>query len=67
MDMTRSLLWLEASMPYIFLTLNELCLAVFMILVQSLSSNGISALVIVVYGHAISTVVLALLAFLLEK
>ncbi|XP_059461653.1 WAT1-related protein At5g64700-like [Corylus avellana] len=65
--MTRLLSVLEESSPYLFLTLNELCLAVFMILVESVTSTGISALVIVVYEHVIATIVLSFLAFFLEK
>ena len=68
MEMTRCLLLgFEASKAYLFLTLNELFLAVFMILVQSLTSNGVSALVIVVYEHVIATVLLSFLAFFLER
>ncbi|XP_041018059.1 WAT1-related protein At2g37460-like [Juglans microcarpa x Juglans regia] len=67
METTRLLYWLEESKAYVFLTLNELCLAIFMILVQSLTSVGVSALIIQVYGHAISTIVLALLAFFIDK
>jgi hypothetical protein len=67
MDMTRLLSLLEESTPYLFLTLNELCLAVFMILVESVTSTGISALVIVVYEHVIATILLSFLAFFLEK
>ena len=65
MEMTSCLLLgFEASKA--FLPLNELFLAVFMILVQSLTSNGVSALVIVVYEHVIATVLLSFLAFFLE-
>ncbi|KAG6649258.1 hypothetical protein I3843_07G196200 [Carya illinoinensis] len=67
METTRLLYLLEESKAYVFLTLNELCLAIFMILVQSLTSVGVSALIIQVYGHAISTIVLALLAFFIDK
>jgi hypothetical protein len=68
MDMTRLLWVLEECTPYLFLTLNQLCLAVFMILVESVISTGrISALVIVVYEHLIATILLSLLAFFLEK
>ena len=68
MEMTRYLLLgFEASKAYWFLTLNELFLAVFMILVQSLTSNGVSALVIVVYEHVIATILLSFLAFFLER
>ncbi|XP_065627400.1 WAT1-related protein At3g30340 isoform X1 [Quercus suber] len=68
MEMTRCLLLgFEASKAYLFLTLNELFLAVFMILVQSLTSNGVSALVIVVYEHVIATILLSFLAFFLER
>ncbi|XP_075673389.1 WAT1-related protein At5g64700-like isoform X3 [Castanea sativa] len=68
MEMTRCLLLgFEASKAYLFLTLNELFLAVFMILVESLTSNGVSALVIVVYEHVIATVLLSFLAFFLER
>ena len=68
MEMTRYLLLgFEASKAYLFLTLNELFLAVFMILVQSLTSNGVSALVIVVYEHVIATILLSFLAFFLER
>uniref|UniRef100_A0A7N2MTS0 EamA domain-containing protein n=1 Tax=Quercus lobata TaxID=97700 RepID=A0A7N2MTS0_QUELO len=68
MEMTRCLLLgFEASKAYLFLTLNELFLAVFMILVQSLTSNGVSALVLVVYEHVIATVLLSFLAFFLER
>ncbi|KAM3741791.1 hypothetical protein ACB098_07G023800 [Castanea mollissima] len=38
-----------------------------MILVESLTSNGVSALVIVVYEHVIATVLLSFLAFFLER
>uniref|UniRef100_A0A7N2KPX3 Uncharacterized protein n=1 Tax=Quercus lobata TaxID=97700 RepID=A0A7N2KPX3_QUELO len=66
MEMTRCLLLgFEASKAYLFLTLNELFLAVFVILVQSLTSNGVSALVIVAYEHVIATVLLSFLAFFL--
>ena len=68
MEMTRYLLLgFEASKAYWFLTLNELFLAVFMILVQSLTSNGVSALVIVVNEHVIANVHLSFLAFFLER
>ncbi|GMY35235.1 WAT1-related protein At3g30340-like [Fagus crenata] len=68
MEMTRLLmLWFETSKPYLFLTLVELFLAIYMILVQSVTSRGINALVIVVYGHVIATIVLSFLAFFLEK
>ena len=68
MEMTRYLLLgFEASKAYLFLTSNELFLAVFMILVQSLTSNGVSALVIVVYEHVIATILLSFLAFFLER
>ncbi|XP_059461963.1 uncharacterized protein LOC132190955 [Corylus avellana] len=53
--------------PYLFLSFNKLCLAVFMILVESVTSTGISALVIVVYEHVIATIVLSLLAFFLDN
>ncbi|KAK9989686.1 hypothetical protein SO802_029925 [Lithocarpus litseifolius] len=68
MEITRCLLLgFEASKAYLFLTLNELFLAVFMILVQSLTSNGVSALAIVVYEHVIATILLSFLAFFLER
>uniref|UniRef100_A0A2N9GCP2 Integrase catalytic domain-containing protein n=1 Tax=Fagus sylvatica TaxID=28930 RepID=A0A2N9GCP2_FAGSY len=68
MELTRLLmLGFEASKPYLFLSLNELFLAIFMILVESVTSSGISALVIVVYEHVIATILLAILAFFLEK
>jgi hypothetical protein len=67
MDMTRFLSGLEESKPYLFLSLNKLFLAVFMILVESVTSTGTSALVIVVYEHVIATIVLSLLAFFLDK
>ncbi|XP_059461964.1 WAT1-related protein At2g37450-like [Corylus avellana] len=68
MDMTRWFLsGLEESKPYLFLSFNKLCLAVFMILVESVTSTGVSALVIVVYEHVIATIVLSLLAFFLDK
>jgi hypothetical protein len=68
MEVTRLLmLGFELSKPYLFLTLNELFLAVFMILVESVTSSGISALVIVVYEHVIATILLSFLAFFLEK
>jgi hypothetical protein len=61
------MLGFETSKPYLFLTLVELFLAIYMILVQSVTSRGINALVIVVYGHVIATIVLSFLAFFLEK
>ncbi|XP_042496162.1 WAT1-related protein At5g64700-like [Macadamia integrifolia] len=60
-------LWFEISKPYLFLTLNELCLAVFMILIQSILSKGVNALAIVVYEHIVATIVISLLAFFLER
>ncbi|XP_075672962.1 WAT1-related protein At3g30340-like [Castanea sativa] len=68
MEITRCLLTgFEASKAYLFLALNELFLAVFMILIESVTSSGVSALVIVVYEHVIATILLALLAFFLER
>ncbi|GMY35234.1 WAT1-related protein At5g07050-like isoform X1 [Fagus crenata] len=68
MEVTRLLmLGFEFSKPYLFLTLNELFLAVFMILVETVTSSGISALVIVVYEHDIATILLSFLAFFLEN
>lgn len=57
----------DVSKAYIFLTLYELSLAVFMILVEYLVDDGVSALVIVVYEHVIATVILFSLAFILER
>ncbi|KAF8389397.1 hypothetical protein HHK36_026092 [Tetracentron sinense] len=57
----------EICKPYLYLTLNELCLALFLILIQILLSKGISALVLVVYEEIVATLVLSLLAFFLEK
>ncbi|GMH16434.1 hypothetical protein Nepgr_018275 [Nepenthes gracilis] len=66
--LSYSWLWLwEECSPYIFLSLNELCLAILMIMVESLFSDGINGLAFVVYEHAISTVLLSLLAFFLER
>ncbi|KAL9254652.1 WAT1-related protein [Drosera capensis] len=59
-------LW-EESKPYLFLTLNQLCLSGFMILVEALFSDGVNGLAFVVYEHAISTVFLSFLAFFLER
>ncbi|KAL9254653.1 WAT1-related protein [Drosera capensis] len=59
-------LW-EESKPYLFLTLNQLCLSGFMILVETLLSDGVNGLAFVVYEHAISTVFLSFLAFFLER
>ncbi|XP_065625437.1 WAT1-related protein At3g30340-like [Quercus suber] len=68
MEITRCLLMgFEASKAYLFLALNELFLAVFMILIESVTSSGVSALVIVVYEHVIATILLAVLAFFLER
>ena len=68
MEITRCLLTgFEASKAYLFLALNELFLAVFMILIESVTSSGVSALVIVVYEHVIATILLAVLAFFLER
>ncbi|GAB4838308.1 hypothetical protein Ancab_027838 [Ancistrocladus abbreviatus] len=61
------LLWWEQGKPYLFLSLNVLCLAIFMILVEDLFSDGINSFVFVVYEHAISTILLSLLAFFLER
>ncbi|KAJ9689389.1 hypothetical protein PVL29_014868 [Vitis rotundifolia] len=57
----------QISKPYLFLTLNELALSVFLVLVESLASSGISTLVIVVYEHVLATIVLSLLSFFFEK
>ena len=63
--------WIEMgfqiSKAYIFLTLNEVALAVFLVLVESLASSGISTLIIVVYEHVLATIVLSLLSFFFEK
>ena len=68
MEITRCLLTgFEASKAYLFLALNELFLAVFMILIESVTSSGVSAFVIVVYEHVIATILLAVLAFFLER
>ncbi|XP_057981569.1 WAT1-related protein At3g30340-like isoform X3 [Malania oleifera] len=58
---------LEACKPYLYQILIQLCLAIFLILVQIIVSKGISAIVIVVYEHVLSTIALSLLAFFLEK
>ncbi|GAB2267392.1 hypothetical protein Dimus_002377 [Dionaea muscipula] len=60
------LLW-EQCKSYLFLSLSELCLAVFLILAETVFSNGINELAFVVYEHVISTVFLSILAFSLEK
>ncbi|XP_042499430.1 WAT1-related protein At5g64700-like [Macadamia integrifolia] len=60
-------LWFETCKPYLVLTLNELCLAVFMILIQFILSKGVNALAIVVYEHIVATVVISVLAFFLER
>ena len=57
----------QISKAYIFLTLNEVALAVFLVLVESLASSGISTLIIVVYEHVLATIVLSLLSFFFEK
>ncbi|XP_043713576.1 WAT1-related protein At5g64700-like isoform X1 [Telopea speciosissima] len=67
MELRGLWLWFEACKPYLFLTLNELCLAVFMILIESILSKGVSALAIVVYEHVVATVVISVLAFFLER
>ncbi|KAJ4962848.1 hypothetical protein NE237_022787 [Protea cynaroides] len=66
---TRGLgFWFEICKPYFLLTVNQLFLAVFMILLQYILSKGVvSALVIVVYEHIIATVILSLFAFFLER
>ncbi|KAK6942016.1 EamA domain [Dillenia turbinata] len=58
---------LEESLPYAVLTLYELSLAIFMILVQYVASDGVSTVAIVVYEHILSTIVLSILAFFLER
>uniref|UniRef100_A0A7N1A7C6 WAT1-related protein n=1 Tax=Kalanchoe fedtschenkoi TaxID=63787 RepID=A0A7N1A7C6_KALFE len=58
---------LDMSKAYIFLVLYELSLAIFMVLVESIITDGVNALVIVVYEHVISTIILFLLAFFLER
>ncbi|CAM8939404.1 unnamed protein product [Rhodiola kirilowii] len=58
---------LDVSKVYIFMALCDLSLAIFMILVEYIVDEGVSALVIVVYEHVIATVVLFILAFFLER
>ncbi|XP_077216616.1 WAT1-related protein At5g07050-like [Tasmannia lanceolata] len=53
--------------PHLVMILVKLCLAGFLILLQTVLSNEISALVLVVYEHIISTLLLSALAFFLEK
>ncbi|XP_058113246.1 WAT1-related protein At3g18200-like [Magnolia sinica] len=53
--------------PHLLLTLCEFSLSIFMILLESLISRGISSLVIVVYEHVVATVLLSALAFFFEK
>ena len=68
MELQRRLaMGFQISKPYLFLTLNELALSVFLVLVESLASSGISTLVIVVYEHVLATIVLSLLSFFFEK
>ncbi|KAK6942014.1 EamA domain [Dillenia turbinata] len=58
---------LEESLPYVVLTLYKLGLAIFMILVQYVASVGVSTVAIVVYEHILSTIVLGIPAFFLER
>lgn len=68
MELQRRLaMGFQISKPYLFLTLNELALSVFLVLVESLASSGISTLVIVVYEHVLATIVLSLLSIFFEK
>ena len=53
--------------PHLVMVMTKLCLAVSSILLQSVLSTGISALVVVVYEHMISACVLSALAFFFEK
>ena len=58
----------EEWKPYLVMSsLAGLLPAVYMILVQSLLSNGINGLVLLVYQHFIATVFLFALAFFFEK
>ncbi|RWR91459.1 WAT1-related-like protein [Cinnamomum micranthum f. kanehirae] len=53
--------------PHLVMVMTKFCLAVSSILLQSILSTGISALVVVVYEHMISACILSALAFFFEK
>lgn len=59
----------EATAPYVVMTLRQLALAVLLVILQSVldPSVGVSAVVIVVYQQLVSFLVLCSLALLFDR